>query len=220
MAPFAASRSYTRAEVVADAAIHAAGLAFALIAGPMLVVFAAMRGDGWMVLSVSVYAATLLAMVALSATYNLLGAVRPAWSELLRRLDHGAIYLKIAGTYTPFAAMTLSAPVGRPLLIGVWTVAAIGFLTKLIAPRRVEFASVAIYLALGWAGVWVAGEMARTITPGALVLLGVGGGLYTLGVAFHLWQRLPFQNAIWHLFVLAATACMYAAIALDVVARG
>jgi hemolysin III len=204
---------YTRGETIADAAVHAAGVAFALIAGPILVIRATTAGDRVTVAAVAVYAATMLAMFAFSAVYNL--APTPRWREALRRLDHGAIYLKIAGTYTPFAAVSLAKGAGTALLLGVWTVAAIGFAVKIAAPRRFEAASVALYLALGWAIIWVAGEAVETLSGATLGLLATGGALYTIGVAFHLWDRLPFQNAIWHLHVLIASVCMYAAIAVE-----
>jgi hemolysin III len=205
---------YSRGETIADAIVHATGVAFALIAGPILVIRAAIGGDRVTIAAVAVYAATMLAMFALSAGYNL--APAPRWREALRRLDHGAIYLKIAGTYTPFAAVSLAKGAGTALLVGVWTVAAVGFAVKIAAPRRFEVASVALYLALGWAIVWVGGEAVETLSGATLGLLAAGGALYTIGVAFHLWDRLPFQNAIWHLHVLIASVCMYAAIAVEI----
>lgn len=212
------SRPYSRAEIAADAIVHAVGLAFAAIGAPAVIVLAALRADGGaaVIAAVAVYAATLVAMFAFSAGYNLIRT--PRWREVLRRLDHGTIYLKIAGAYTPFAAAPLAAGSGPMLLLGVWTVAGIGFFVKLAAPRRFELASVVAYLALGWSFILVAREASAALTPETLTLLATGGGLYTLGVAFHLWDRLPFQNAIWHLHVLVATACIYAAVIVEVAA--
>ena len=156
-----------------------------------------------------------MATIGLSAAYHLNRS--PRWREPLRRLDHGAIYLKIAGTYTPFAALSLPWAVGGWLLTAVWTAAGLGVALKLAAPRRFEIASIPLYLALGWAGLWVWADVTRAISPPALALLGGGGVLYTAGVAFHLWERLPFHNAIWHLHVLLATALMFAAVAIEVV---
>ncbi|TVQ53566.1 MAG: hemolysin III family protein [Rhodobacteraceae bacterium] len=204
---------YSRGEIVADAVVHAVGVSFAAVAGPFLVARAAAAGDAATLAAVSVYAATMFATFALSACYNLLPA--PRWREALRRLDHGAIYLKIAGTYTPFAAVSLAKSVGGALLVGVWTVAGIGFLVKIAAPRRFEAGSIALYLALGWAIVWVAREALEALSPAALTLLAAGGVLYTVGVAFHLWDALRFQNAIWHLHVLVASVCMYAAVVVE-----
>jgi hemolysin III len=206
---------YTPAERRADAVVHALGLLFAAIGGPALIAIAALRGEPAVVVAVAVYVATLMATVSLSAAYNLNRSER--WREPLRRLDHGAIYLKIAGTYTPFAALSLPWAVGGWLLAAVWAVAGVGVALKLAAPRRFEVASIPLYLALGWAGVWVWADITDAISPPALTLLGAGGVLYTAGVAFHLWERLPFHNAIWHLHVLIATALMFAAVAAEVV---
>ena len=199
---------------MADAAVHAVGVAFAVIAGPALIYVVASGGDWPRLASVSVYAATLMAMFVFSACYNLIAA--PRWRETLRRLDHSAIYFKIAGSYTPFAAVSLAGGAGKGLLIAVWAVAGLGVLLKLVAPRRFEAASIPIYLGLGWAFVWVGGEASARLDPAALWLLVAGGALYSVGVLFHLWTGLRYQNAIWHVFVLAGTACIYAAIAVEI----
>jgi hemolysin III len=216
--PIAAALRPTRAEYIADAAVHALGVAFALIAAPILIASSAARGDAAEIVSISVYAATLVAMFGFSAAYNLLTSLR--WREVLRRLDHGTIYLKIAGAYTPFAALSFEAETGRPLLLGVWTVALIGFGVKLAGARRFDIVSIPLYLALGWAVLFVIGEAIESLSPGALTLITVGGGLYTLGVVFHVWESLPFQNPIWHLHVLAGTICVFSAVAMELSARG
>ena len=206
---------YTPAEKRADTVVHALGLLLAAIGGPALIAMAALRDEPAVVIAVAVYVASLMATVTLSAAYNLTRSDR--WREPLRRLDHGAIYFKIAGTYTPFAALSLPWHVGGWLLAAVWAVAAAGVFVKLAGLRRLDVASVPLYLALGWAGVWVWADMTETISPPALALLGAGGVLYTVGVAFHLWRRLPFHNAIWHLHVLLASALMFTAVAIEVV---
>jgi hemolysin III len=205
---------YSRAEIAADAAVHVAGIAFALVAGPVLIGLAWARGETAALVGASVYVASMLAMFGCSACYNLI--TLPSWTETLRRLDHAAIYLKIAGTYTPFAAMPLAAGPGKALLLGVWAVAGFGLLVKLLGLRRLDPFSIPLYLGLGWAMVWVWDDVSALLAGPTLRLLAVGGALYTLGVVFHLWRRLPFQNAIWHLHVLAATACMYAAVAREI----
>ena len=207
-------RPYTRPELVADAAIHGLGVLFAVIAGPILIAVAASRGEAPALVAVSIYAVALLAVFMFSAFYNFISA--PRWREALRRLDHSAIYFKIAGSYTPFAAVSLAGGVGQALLVAVWGVAGVGMALKLAAPRRFEAASLPIYLGLGWAFVWVGAEARASLAPEALSLLVAGGVLYSVGVGFHLWRRLPYQNAIWHLFVLAGTACIYAAIAIEI----
>jgi hemolysin III len=145
-----------------------------------------------------------------SAGYNLV--VRPKLKEVLRRLDHAAIFLMIAGTYTPFILIKMNTPWGLGLLAVVWTMAGIGIVIKLFAPRFLGGLSTALYLVQGWA-VIAAWEPLMSAMPGrVLTLLVIGGVLYTVGVVFHLWERLPYQNAIWHGFVLSAASCHFAAV--------
>lgn len=211
-------RIYTRAEQLADATIHLVGVVGALLAVPVLVTLAAIwRGDGPLVAAVAIYGASLIAMLAFSASYNLAGIklARGRALEWLRRLDHAAIYVKIAGTYTPYGVIAGGA-VGKWLLIGVWSGAALGFLGKLLAPHCWQRFSLALYLGLGWAFLLAAEPISRSISKATLLLVAIGGLLYTVGVLFHLWERLPFQNAIWHLFVLVATFVFYAALLVEI----
>jgi hemolysin III len=211
-------RPYTRAEQLADAAIHVVGVVAALMSVPVLVALAAvLRGDGPLIAAVAVYGSTLVLMLALSAGYNIAAIGLQAGRALdwLRRLDHAAIYVKIAGTYTPFAVIA-GGPVGRWLLIGVWSGALLGMLHKLIAPWGWERVAIVFYLALGWAFVFAAGPISEALTGATLALLLIAGVLYSVGVIFHVWERLPFQNAIWHLFVLVASFVCYAAVAVEI----
>ncbi|MEM7267771.1 MAG: hemolysin III family protein [Pseudomonadota bacterium] len=204
---------YSRTEIAADAVVHGLGVGFALIGGPILIGFVAAEGEAWSIVAISIYVATLITMFSISASYNLLpmeGA-----KDWLRRLDHSAIYLKIAGAYTPFAAISIGGAVGWVLLSVVWLAAVVGLALKLIYPRRFEILSIVLYLAMGWAAVFVAGDVAASVELATLILIGVAGALYSLGVVFHLWEKLPFQNAIWHLMVLAGTAVLYAAMAVE-----
>ena len=206
---------YRRAEIAADAVIHALGVGFALIGGPILIGLVAAEGEAWPIVAISIYVATLIAMFTASAGYNLIPI--DSWKGWLRRLDHSTIYLKIAGAYTPFAAISIGGFVGKALLATVWAVALLGLALKLLYPRRFEILSIVLYLALGWAAVFVAGDVARSVDSVALILVLIAGGLYSVGVIFHLWERLPFQNAIWHLMVLSATAVLYAAMTVEFV---
>jgi len=206
---------YHRAEIAADAIVHALGVGFALIGGPILIGLVAAEGDIWPVVAISVYVATLIAMFTASASYNLIPI--ESWKGWLRRLDHSTIYLKIAGAYTPFATISIGGFVGKTLLATVWIVALTGLALKLLYPRRFEILSIILYLALGWAAVFVAGDVMKSLDSVALTLIVIAGGLYSLGIVFHLWEKLPFQNAIWHLMVLSATAVLYAAMAVEFV---
>lgn len=193
--------------------LHALGLVFSLVAGGILIAAAAEAGGAARVASALVYMFAMTAMFGISLIYN--HFARPTWREALRRLDHAAIYLKIAGTYTPFGAVSLAAGAGPPLLAGVWSVALLGLTVKLAAPRRLELVSVGLYLGLGWAILLVAGEARASLDPTAQRLLLAGGLLYTGGVPFHLSRRLPYRHAIWHGFVLLATASLWGAVWLE-----
>ena len=203
-------RVYSRAEYLSDAVVHAAGLAFAVLAVPALIVTATLaRGDAPALVGTSVYGAALILMLGCSALYNMLR--RPDWAWLLKRLDHSAIYMKIAGTYTPF---TLITGQGLGLTAGLWGAALLGIGLKVADPVRFRWPGLALYLGMGWAGVVAGGALLAALPVPVVVLVSVGGGLYTLGVVFYLWERLPFHNTIWHVFVLAASAVFFAAVAL------
>jgi len=203
------------AEWWSDAAVHVVGLVVVTGAVPVLIVLAAvLRGDASSVVGASVYGATLVLMVLCSALYNMLPG--SGWSWLLRRLDHAAIYLKIAGTYTPFA---LISGQGGGLLIGVWGAAALGVAMKLTSPARFRWVGLALYLGMGWSGVVAGGAMLSALPASVVVLMVTGGLLYTVGVVFYLWERMWFQTAIWHVFVLAASLVFYAAVMVQVVTR-
>jgi len=201
---------YTFGERVADGCIHAASVAASLVAlGALLVIGVKSQTLLW-VLGLTIYGLALVATFSFSAGYHLV--VRPKLKELLRRFDHAAIFLMIAATYTPFVLIKMNTPWGLGLLAVVWTIAAIGIALKLLAPRFLDGLSVALYLVQGWA-VLAAWKPLMLALPGvALTLLMVGGVLYTIGVVFHLWERLPYQNAIWHGFVLSAASCHFAAV--------
>jgi hemolysin III len=149
-------------------------------------------------------------MFGCSAAYHLVPA--PSWKSLLRRLDQAAIFLKIAGTYTPFALDKIGGVWGYSVFGAVWVAALAGATAKLLLTSNWDHVSVVLYVALGWAGIFILQPLSGAISATTLLLLAGGGVLYTLGVVFHLWNSLPYQNAIWHLFVLAGTACHFAAV--------
>jgi hemolysin III len=150
-----------------------------------------------------------------SALYHLCRTTRR--KALLQRFDHAAIFVMIAGSYTPLTMSEAGGPWGFAMLAFVWSVAAFGVALKLLWPRSLHGISIVAYLLLGWSAVFMLDRMASTLPPDTLALLVVGGLLYTVGVLFHVWTRLPYQTAIWHAFVLVATSCHYVAIASGVV---
>jgi hemolysin III len=206
--------NYDRAELIADGVVHGIGVLCGLVAVTVLIVLTAVYATALEVTAVSIYAAGLLAMLVLSATYNLWPVSRAKW--VLRRFDHSAIYVLIAATYTPFIIEIRDSFFAVALLIGVWCVAIVGIVLKLALPGRFDRLSVGLYLAMGWSGFMLYDAVVAALPAMALGLVIVGGVLYSLGVVFHAWQRLRFQNAIWHSFVLLGAACHYTAV-LDLV---
>jgi len=205
---------YGRDERLADAALHVAGVAAALIAAPAIVSRAAtLYGDASTVTGAAVYGFGLTAMLVCSASYHL--TTHPLAKAILRRFDHAAIYLKIAATYTPFTIL-LAGDRAASILAPIWTAALIGLALKLIAPHRVERISLALYLAMGWAILAIGGPILHGLSPEGLGLMLTGGALYTVGVVFFVWDRLRFHNAIWHAMVLAASFSVYAALFIEV----
>lgn len=208
--------AYTRSERMADAMVHICGLTGAMLCVPVLIALTVAQGNtAAMIAAVSVYCASLVAMLGFSACYNMLDA--PRLRDLLRRLDQAAIYAKIAGTYTPFAAVA-GGVLGVWLTVGLWSAAVVGILTRLLAPGRLEKLSLALYLGMGWTFVLVAGPMSEALSGTTLWLILVGGIVYTTGVIFHLWTGLRYHNAIWHVFVLAGTALFFAAVSIEALA--
>jgi hemolysin III len=206
--------NFDRSELIADGVVHIVGICFGLVAATALIVLASVYATAVDVAAVSVYVAGLLAMLVLSATYNLGPVSRAKW--VLRRFDHSAIYLLIAATYTPLIVELKHSYFAIALLIGVWCTAIVGIVIKLVFPGRYDRLAVGLYLVMGWSGVMLYDAVVQALPATALWFIFAGGVLYSLGVIFHAWQRLRFQNAIWHGFVLAGAACHYTAI-LDTV---
>lgn len=206
---------YTLPERIADGVIHAIGVTGSLIATSIVLTRAIPSLPAQSTVSLVIYGLAMVAMFSFSAAYHLIPF--PHWKCSLRRFDQAAIFLKIAGTYTPFAAVSLGGFLGFGLLGVVWTVALFGAFSMLFLRRGLGGYSIFIYLGLGWSVLAVIQPLSASVSVTALILLSVGGGLYSIGVIFHLWERLPYQNAIWHLFVLAAASCHFAAIVNSVV---
>jgi hemolysin III len=198
----------TSAERLADGVVQSVNVVLAVAGCVVLGLLAGTHADPLRLAALTVYGVGLLAMVGASALF--------AWGRggrrhmLYRHLDHAAIFLMIAGTYTPFTVISFGEMHGRRLLALIWAIALMGVLLKLIAPRRVERLSVPLYLIMGWAVLSDPGLL-LSLPASVVILLAAGGVFYTVGIAFHL-ARVRFQEAIWHSFVLAAAACHYAAV--------
>lgn len=200
----------SRREFAADYCIHALGLLLGVAGSVTLVARIATGAQQGNTIAIAVYIVGLLAMLGCSAAYNLAppSPIRP----VLRRFDQAAIFLMIAGTYTPFTTRDLDGRLGVMLTSFIWLVALLGAAGKLAFPRCLERLSIVIYLMLGWIVLAAFGPLTSGLAPLTVHLLVAGGVLYMIGIGFHLWQTLPFQTAIWHGFVLAAAGCHYAAI--------
>lgn len=210
--------TYSRGEVWADTAAHVLGLLFGLIATGALLITASQHDQLLLILGASLYGLGLLTMLTCSAAYNL-WPPSPT-KELWRRFDHAAIFIMIAGTYTPFLLNRVGGDWGVGLLSFVWSVAVIGAILKLTFPRRWESITIGLYLGLGWSILIAINPLVQSISMDSLILIGAGGVIYSVGVVFHLWERLPYQNAIWHWLVLAAAVCHYVAIFNEVAIAG
>jgi hemolysin III len=200
---------YDRAEIIADGIVHAAGVALGLV-GAVAIVIVAIKARPIEIAPTVIYIIGLVAMLGLSAAYNMWPISPTKW--ILRRFDHSAIYLLIAGTYTPFLALMKVGLASAALTIGIWSSALLGMFLKLALPGRFDRLSIALYLLLGWSGVIAYDHVGPVLPSSSLWLLAIGGILYSLGILFHAWERLRFQNAIWHGFVLLAASCHYSAV--------
>lgn len=211
-------RDPSRQEWLADCIIHILGIAAGSIGGATLVALIAMRGDWLEFGALLIYACGLIAMFCCSAAYNL--TRNSPWRAFLRRCDHAAIFIMIAGSYTPFTLLRLDGAWSWGLTGAVWLIAIVGVLTKFRSRCDLDLASATPYLAFGWVGLIAIDPLFRSLGWATLGLIGLGGVLYTIGALIHVRERLPFQNAIWHAFVLAAAAVHYAAVVNGVVLRG
>jgi hemolysin III len=197
-------------EIVADWIVHAIGLVCGLVGGLGLLVMAARSPGGTPIVPVGVYVAGLLAMLTCSALYHMLRShPRREW---LRRLDHAAIFMMIAGTYTPIAMLGLDPPWDLAITLAVWAIAVTGVVLKLIRPRSIESISVVLYLLQGWIGLFALHELLASVPRRVLVMVLIGGLVYSGGVIFHLSVR-RYSRALWHGCVLAGATIHYFAIA-------
>jgi hemolysin III len=201
-------------DILANAISHGIGLVLAL-AGAVYLIAASTRGTVWVVASCSVFAGTLVSVYLFSTLYHSLVVTRAR--HVFQILDHSAIYLLIAGTYTPFTLVVLRGPVGWTLFSFVWTFAVAGVIFKSVAVERFAVASALIYLLQGWVIVFAAHPLLHAIGWHGLAWLIAGGLAYTLGIVFFAFDRLRYFHAVWHVFVLAGSAAHYFAVLLYVI---
>jgi hemolysin III len=198
-------RKFTLAELIADGVVHGIGIAFALSLGTVMIVFAAIGTARPELPAIIVYLATLVTVLGVSLAFNM--APISGFKKLMARLDQAAIFLFIAGTYTPFLAVIGGTPAGQMLTVLVWSAALVGVALKLIVPEKFGRLAIVLYLAIGWSGVLVFQSLAAVLPAPSLWLVVAGGITYSVGIVFHLWDRLKFQNVLWHVFVVAGAIC-------------
>ena len=200
-------RSETPGEHLANAITHGAGFGISVACLVLLVVFAALRHGAWEVVSCSVYGATLVFLYLASTLYHSIH--RPRVRHVLHVIDHAAIYLLIAGTYTPYVLVPLHGGLGWTMFGLIWGLALLGIVFKSVFIGRFKILSTLGYVAMGWLVVAMIVPLREALPPGGILWLGLGGLCYTLGVVFYVWKRLKYAHAIWHLFVLAGSICHF-----------
>jgi len=204
------SRQYSKSEVLADGAVHAVGLALAIIAGAVLLFLGAGRAAAGEYATLVIYVLALVTVMSISFAYN-------HWpptpvKAFLRRFDHSAIYLLIAATYTPFAIQLADQRLAAGVLAVVWLGAAAGIAMKLFMPGRYDRVAIGLYLLIGWSGATVFGPLVDVLPPTSLWLIVAGGIAYSSGVIFYALHRMKFQTALWHAFVVLGAGLHMAAV--------
>jgi hemolysin III len=200
----------SRREEAANSLTHGLGLLLAIAGLAVLAVSASRAGTARTIAGCVVFGAALVLLYGTSTLYH--AVEQPRAKGVLRALDHSAIFILIAGTYTPFTLVSLRGPWGWSLFAVVWGLAVAGIALRLALRRRPTGLFVALYLGMGWCVVVAAKPLVAAVPPGGIALLAAGGLAYSGGVVFYLWRRLPYHHAVWHAFVLAGSAFHYAAV--------
>jgi len=203
-------RARLSGEEIANSLTHGIGLVLSIAGFVVLLALAFLRGTAWHIVACSVYGASLICLYAASTLYHV--AISPRLKRGLKIFDHSAIYVLIAGTYTPFLVLNLRGPWGWSLFGVIWGLAFAGILFKLWFVNRFQHVSTGVYLAMGWLVVLAAKPVLMHVPSAALIWLVAGGLLYSIGVVFYVWKLLPYSHAVWHVFVLGGSICHYFAV--------
>ena len=215
MAEWAETTNYSTGEEIANSITHGIGVLLSIAGLAVLVNFSTTRGDAWHIVSCSIYGATLILLYTASTLYHSVPV--PRIKGLLRTFDHSAIYLLIAGTYTPFMLVNLRGPWGWSIFGTIWGIAILGIILKTTSFGRLPGVSLGFYLTMGWIIVIAIKPLLAVLDKGGLELLILGGLAYSAGVIFYIWEKLPYSHAIWHLFVLAGSIFHFFAILFYVI---
>jgi hemolysin III len=217
MAAAVTQPGYSLGEEIAHSVTHGVGIVLSIAGLTVLVAFAALRGDAWHVVSCSVFGATLVLAYTASTVYHAIPGTFVRAKQVLRVIDHSAIFLLIAGTYTPFCLVNLRGPWGWTLFGVVWGLAVLGIVFKATLLGRWRVLSVIAYGAMGWLVMVAARPLGRSVALGGILLLVAGGVAYTVGVAFYAAKRVRYSHAVWHFFVLTGSALHFFAVLFYVV---
>lgn len=211
-------KQYSLGEEIASSVLHGTGAILAVAGLTLMLVFAGMQADGYKVAAAIIYGISMILEYTASTLYH--SIPNPRAKYVFKILDHAAIYLLIAGTYTPFCLVTLRETGGGPLLAVIWSLAVVGIALEAFWVYRPKWISVVIYLAMGWMVVFSIGNVAANLDPAGVWLLIAGGLAYTAGTAFYLFKKIPYLHSIWHLWVLAGTVLHFFSILLYVIMWG
>jgi hemolysin III len=206
---------YSFGDELASSVIHGIGIVLSIAGLAVLVAFAALHGNALAVVACAVFGSSLVLLYTASTLYHSISVA--AAKPTLRALDHIAIYVLIAGTYTPFTLIALPGPWGWSLFAAVWTLAVAGSALELGLLGRHHKLAVLLYIGMGWIGMIAFGPLSAHLQAGGIWLLLGGGAAYTLGVPFYLWRKLPYHHALWHVFVLAGSTLHFLAVLLYVI---
>lgn len=201
---------YSEREELASCYTHAIGALLGLIGAIVLITLASKQHDSYRIVSACIYGGSMVTFYCLSTVYH--SVRKPCVRYIFRILDHASIYLMIAGSYTPFALVTLRGPWGWSLFGTVWGLGTVGAVMKIFTTHRLRYIGPILYIALGWIVVIALKPLSEALPARGLFLLFAGGIAYTVGVIFYLWDRLPYNHAIWHLFVLTGSVCHFCSI--------
>ncbi|MBW1891165.1 MAG: hemolysin III family protein [Deltaproteobacteria bacterium] len=206
---------YSANEEIANSITHGLGIILSIIALIILAVFAGIYGNTWHIISVSVYGATLILLYTASTLYH--GIQNPRAKNIFQVLDHAAIYILIAGTYTPFTLISLRGSWGWSIFAVIWCLAFVGTVIEFGRIKRWRFVSLVLYIGMGWTILVAIKPLFTSLAMGGIILLILGGVAYTSGILFYRWENLKFHHAVWHLFVLAGSTFHFFAVLFYVI---
>ena len=200
----------TSEEEIANSISHGIGALLSIAGLVLFMLFAAGSESGWQIVSLSIFGSTLIFLYLASTLYH--GLPMPRVKQAFKIIDHSAIFLLIAGTYTPFMLVNLRGPWGWSILGIIWVLAILGILLKIMYISKFRKTSMALYVFMGWLAIIGSKEIIAHVPPLSLTFLALGGFSYTIGLVFYAWRNLPFNHAVWHIFVIGGSASHYLAV--------